>query len=119
MFYEILPLSEMKNLFPPLSRLNALAGYDYLVNVMGDSPSNLIIVCHSASGNPTCALTQYLVENKNTPNVPLPVAPEHLILLSLGRPNYFTQWTGIFHHFQHRGLPGIPRQRSELISRTM
>ncbi|KAI9572158.1 Alpha/Beta hydrolase protein [Boletus coccyginus] len=66
----------------PAALLDALAGYNHLVNVMGYSPSNVILVGDSAGGNLALALTRYLVENKNTPKVSLPAPPGHLILLS-------------------------------------
>lgn len=66
----------------PAALLDALAGYNYLVSVVGYSPSNIILVGDSAGGNLALALTRYLVENKNTPKVSLPAPPGHLILLS-------------------------------------
>lgn len=66
----------------PAALLDALAGYNYLVNTMGYSPSNIILVGDSAGGNLALALTRYLVENKNTPNMSLPAPPGHLLLLS-------------------------------------
>ena len=66
----------------PAALLDALAGYNYLVNVMGYSPSNIILVGDSAGGNLALALTRYLVENKNSSKVSLPAPPGHLILLS-------------------------------------
>ncbi|KAF8558041.1 alpha beta-hydrolase [Imleria badia] len=66
----------------PAALLDALAGYNYLVNIMGYSPSNIILVGDSAGGNLALALTRYFVENKNTPKISLPAPPGHLILLS-------------------------------------
>lgn len=66
----------------PAALLDALAGYNYLVNGMGYSPSNIIVVGDSAGGNLALALMRYLVEHKNSPNVSLPAPPGHLILLS-------------------------------------
>ncbi|KAF8135694.1 Alpha/Beta hydrolase protein [Boletus edulis] len=66
----------------PAALLDALAGYNYLVDVMGYSPSNVVVVGDSAGGNLALALTRYLVENRNTSQVSLPAPPGHLILLS-------------------------------------
>lgn len=65
----------------PTALLDALAGYDYLVGVMGYRPSNIIVVGDSAGGNIALALTRYLVENEGTTKVPLP-GPPGLLLLS-------------------------------------
>ncbi|KAF8893844.1 Alpha/Beta hydrolase protein [Infundibulicybe gibba] len=74
----------------PAALLDALAGYNYLVNNMGFSPSNIIINGDSAGANLGHALTRYLVENAGTPGLPAP--PSALILLSpwcdLGLPPY-------------------------------
>lgn len=66
----------------PTALLDALAGYNYLVNVVGYSPSNIIMVGDSAGGNLALALVRYLVENKGTTDVPLPSPPGGLLLLS-------------------------------------
>ena len=66
----------------PTALLDALAGYNYLVNVAGYHPSNIIVVGDSAGGNLALALVRYLVENKGATDVPLPSPPGGLILLS-------------------------------------
>lgn len=66
----------------PTALLDALAGYDYLVSVMGYRPSNIIVAGDSAGGNIALALTRYLVENEGTTKVPLPSPPGHLLLSS-------------------------------------
>jgi acetyl esterase/lipase len=64
----------------PAALLDALAGYNYLVNDIGFSPSDIIFSGDSAGGNLAHALTRYLVEYKGTPNIPAP--PRALILMS-------------------------------------
>ncbi|KAL4063639.1 Alpha/Beta hydrolase protein [Scleroderma yunnanense] len=66
----------------PTALLDALAGYNYLVNVVGYSPSNVIVAGDSAGGNLSLALVRYLVENRGTTNVSLPGPPGGLLLLS-------------------------------------
>lgn len=66
----------------PTALLDALAGYNYLVSIVGYNPSNIIIVGDSAGGNLALALVRYLVENKGTRDVPLPSPPGGLLLLS-------------------------------------
>ena len=65
----------------PTQLLDALAGYNYLVNVVGFSPDNIIIVGDSAGGNLAHALTMYLTEYKDTPDM-VPAPPGGVILLS-------------------------------------
>ncbi|KAJ2913148.1 hypothetical protein MD484_g7279, partial [Candolleomyces efflorescens] len=66
----------------PTALIDALAGYNYLVNVVGYSPSDIIICGDSAGGNLAHALTRYLVENQDSTNPKLPAPPGALILLS-------------------------------------
>lgn len=66
----------------PAALLDALAGYNYLVNVIGFSPSAIIVVGDSAGGNLAHALTRYLIEYKDTPNISLPAPSGALVLLS-------------------------------------
>ncbi|KAF9465001.1 Alpha/Beta hydrolase protein [Collybia nuda] len=66
----------------PAALLDALAGYNYLVDVVGFTPSNIIIAGDSAGGNLAHALTRYLIEYKDTPGVNLPAPAGALILLS-------------------------------------
>ncbi|KAG5353784.1 hypothetical protein C0989_002567 [Termitomyces sp. Mn162] len=64
----------------PAALLDALAGYNYLVNVVGFSPADIIIAGDSAGGNLTQALTRYLVEYQGFDKLPAP--PGGIILLS-------------------------------------
>ena len=66
----------------PTQLLDALAGYNYLVNDVGFSPDNIIIVGDSAGGNLAHALTMYLTEYKDTTDVVIPALPGAIILLS-------------------------------------
>ena len=66
----------------PTQLLDALAGYNYLVNIVGFSPNDIIIVGDSAGGNLAHALTMYLTEYKDTPNMVIPTPPGAIILLS-------------------------------------
>ncbi len=66
----------------PAALLDALAGYNYLVNVIGFSPLDIIICGESAGGNLALALTRYLVENQSSSGVNLPAPPAGLILIS-------------------------------------
>ena len=66
----------------PTQLLDALAGYNYLVNVVGFSPNDIIIVGDSAGGNLAVALTMYLTKYKDATDVALPVPPSAVILLS-------------------------------------
>jgi acetyl esterase/lipase len=64
----------------PTALLDALAGYNYLLNVVGFSPSDILFCGDSAGGNLAHALTRYLVEYADDPNMPAP--PGGVILLS-------------------------------------
>lgn len=64
----------------PAALLDALAGYIYLVDEIGFSPTDIIIEGDSAGGNLAHALTRYLTEYKGTPGLPAP--PGALLLLS-------------------------------------
>ncbi|KAF9485002.1 alpha/beta-hydrolase [Pholiota conissans] len=66
----------------PTQLIDALAGYNYLVNVVGFAPENIIVSGDSAGANLAHALTRYLTEYQGTPDVPLPGPPSALILLS-------------------------------------
>ncbi|KAG5648519.1 hypothetical protein DXG03_003130 [Asterophora parasitica] len=76
---------EVANSFPA-ALLDALAGYNYLVNVVGFAPEDIIIAGDSAGGNLALALTRYLVEYQNhiseEPQFALPALPGGLLLLS-------------------------------------
>ncbi|KAF8219895.1 endoplasmic reticulum protein [Tricholoma matsutake] len=64
----------------PAALLDALAGYNYLLNVIGFSSSDIIFCGDSAGGNLAHALTRYLVEHKDYANIP--PLPSALIFLS-------------------------------------
>ncbi|KAG6845917.1 hypothetical protein H0H87_000723 [Tephrocybe sp. NHM501043] len=64
----------------PAALIDALAGYNYLVNVVGFAPADIVIVGDSAGGNLTHALTRYLVEYQGHSGLPPP--PGSIILLS-------------------------------------
>jgi len=70
----------------PTALVDALAGYNYLVNVVGFSPSDIIVCGDSAGGNLAHALTRYLVEYQGSPSsdgrTAVPPPPGALILLS-------------------------------------
>jgi acetyl esterase/lipase len=66
----------------PAALLDALAGYNYLVKVVGFDPADIIIEGDSAGGNLTLALTRYLVEYKDNTNVSLPSPPSAILLVS-------------------------------------
>lgn len=65
----------------PAALLDTLAGYNYLVNVVGFSPADIIVEGDSAGGNLALALIRYLIEHANTA-INLPSPPSALILLS-------------------------------------
>jgi len=73
----------------PTALIDALAGYSYLVNVVGFSPKDIILEGDSAGGNLAHALTRYLVQNHGQISLPsppgtlsLPAPPGALLLLS-------------------------------------
>ncbi|PCH43927.1 alpha/beta-hydrolase [Wolfiporia cocos MD-104 SS10] len=47
----------------PAALLDAIAGYNYLINEVGFSPERIILLGDSAGGNLALALARYLVEN--------------------------------------------------------
>lgn len=55
----------------PTALVDAIAGYNYLINDMGYVPENIIFEGDSAGANLALALTRYLLENK-IPNLPPP-----------------------------------------------
>ena len=55
----------------PTALVDAIAGYNYLVNDVGYAPENIIIEGDSAGANLALALTRYLLENKLS-NLPPP-----------------------------------------------
>ncbi|KAH0588382.1 hypothetical protein H2248_004239 [Termitomyces sp. 'cryptogamus'] len=64
----------------PAALIDALAGYNYLVNEVGFAPTDIVIAGDSAGGNLALALTRYLVEYKGFDKLPAP--PGGIILLS-------------------------------------
>ncbi len=65
----------------PAALLDAIAGYAYLVNDVGFSPKDIVVMGDSAGGNLALALTRYLAEVTSLPgNIPAP--PGSLILVS-------------------------------------
>jgi len=64
----------------PAALIDAIAGYNYLVNTVGFDPADIIVVGDSAGGNLTLALTRYLVEYSKLTK--LPATPGSIILLS-------------------------------------
>ncbi|KAJ8077339.1 hypothetical protein PM082_001769 [Marasmius tenuissimus] len=67
----------------PAALLDALAGYNYLVNTLNIPPSNIIIEGDSSGGNLALALTRYLVEQHQNPDISgIPPPPGGLLLLS-------------------------------------
>lgn len=68
----------------PTQLIDALAGYNYLVNVIHFDPKNIIIGGDSAGGNLAHALTRFLVEYQGTSlnGGTIPKPPGALILLS-------------------------------------
>ncbi|KAL1665349.1 Alpha/Beta hydrolase protein [Schizophyllum commune] len=78
----------------PAALLDALAGYSYLVNVVGFAPEDIILEGDSAGGNLALALTRYLVEHAGRQGVPRP--PGRLVLNS--------PWSNVGSGY--RALPG-------------
>ncbi|KAG6841871.1 hypothetical protein C0991_005601 [Blastosporella zonata] len=64
----------------PAALIDALAGYNYLVDVVGFAPADIVVAGDSAGGNLTHALTRYLVEYRGC--IGLPAPPGSIILLS-------------------------------------
>lgn len=76
---SIAPLP-LENPFPA-ALLDAVAGYNYLVNVIGFAPENIIVDGDSAGGNLSLALIRYLHEYSLS-EIAIPQPPGHLLLLS-------------------------------------
>lgn len=66
----------------PTQLLDALSGYNYLVNTLGFAPENIIVAGDSAGGNLAHSLVRYLTEYRGTPDIDLPAPPGALLLLS-------------------------------------
>jgi acetyl esterase/lipase len=66
----------------PSALLDALAGYNYLVNVVGIAPSDIIVEGDSAGGNLALALSRFLVEHQMAEgDVRLPAPPSAMLLV--------------------------------------
>jgi acetyl esterase/lipase len=79
--YRLSSTDPLPNANPfPAALIDAVAGYDYLINIVGFDPSDVIIEGDSAGGNLALALTRYLVEYCDRPEIPAP--PGGLILVS-------------------------------------
>jgi acetyl esterase/lipase len=78
----------------PAALLDALAGYLYLVNGVGFSPTDIILEGDSAGGNLAYALTRYLGEYRGIFGLPAP--PGALLLLS--------PWADVSE--SHQNIPG-------------
>ncbi|CAL1707782.1 unnamed protein product [Somion occarium] len=75
------PPNEAANSFPA-ALIDAVAGYNYLVNEVGFLTQNIIVEGDSAGGNLALALVRYLIENKDAGIPSFPAPPHDLILLS-------------------------------------
>jgi acetyl esterase/lipase len=81
--YRLASGKPFKTEYPfPTQLLDALAGYNYLVNVVGFAPKDIIIVGDSAGANLAHALTRYLIEYQGTTDISLPTPPGALVFLS-------------------------------------
>jgi len=75
--YRLASTKPLPNAHPfPTQLLDALAGYNYLVNVGGFEPKNIIVAGNSAGSNLAHALTQYLVEHQDSED---PYTQTHLV----------------------------------------
>lgn len=78
------PLSKPAHPFPA-ALLDALAGYNYLVNTVKFKPEDIIVEGDSAGGNLALALVRYLVEYRESKSLgtnALPPPPGELVLCS-------------------------------------
>lgn len=66
----------------PAALLDALAGYRYLIEVVGFKAENIVLVGDSAGGNLALALTRYLIEAHSLSQNSIPSPPGALLLLS-------------------------------------
>jgi acetyl esterase/lipase len=88
--YRISASSPFKPVNPfPAALLDAISGYNYLVNDIGFNPQDIVVSGDSAGGNLALALVRYLVE-ADIPTLPVPGA---LILLSPS-----ADWAGTHDH---------------------
>lgn len=69
----------------PAALLDAIAGYNYLVNEVGFAPENIIIEGDSSGANLALALVRYLIERQGKSDTPL-IGPRPT--LALDRPQH-------------------------------
>ncbi len=98
-------LSEIDTNPFPAALLDGIAAYDYLVNVVGYDPSDIIVEGDSAGGNLALALIRYLVEYKGHDGIPPP--PSAVIMLS--------PWADVDLSALTSGT-GITNQKSDYVS---
>ena len=91
----------------PAALLDAVAGYNYLVNVIGFAPLDIIICGDSAGGNLALALTRYLVENQTSSEVRLPAPPAGIILLA--------PWSDLSDFYEQPGSSMFSNERSDFL----
>ena len=75
------PATAPENPFPA-ALIDAIAGYNYLVNEVGFAPENIIVEGDSAGGNLALALVRYLVEQQTSGVESMPRPPSAILLLS-------------------------------------
>ncbi|KAI0699540.1 Alpha/Beta hydrolase protein [Cytidiella melzeri] len=66
----------------PAALLDAIAGYNYLIQEVGFAPEDIIVEGDSAGGNLALALARYLLDNQGRTDITIPRAPAALILNS-------------------------------------
>ena len=66
----------------PAALLDAVSGYNYLVNTVGFDPADIILEGDSAGGNLALALVRYLIVNQGRKDISFPLPPSGLILNS-------------------------------------
>ena len=66
----------------PAQLLDAIAGYNYLVNDVGFAPEDIVLLGDSAGGNLALMLTRYLVERRAAGDTDLPGIPSAIVLCS-------------------------------------
>jgi acetyl esterase/lipase len=88
----------------PAALMDALAGYNYLVKVVGFSPENIVIEGDSAGGNLALALTRYLVDHQGDE---MPRLPGSLILMS--------PWTDLSYSHYTPGSSGLAFSPSDVL----
>ncbi|KAF7796925.1 hypothetical protein EIP86_008110 [Pleurotus ostreatoroseus] len=79
-------LTQLPPLMPtnpfPAALLDAIAGYNYLVDELGFDPADIVVHGDSAGANLALALVRYLVEYRASPGANLPAPPGALLLCS-------------------------------------